>query len=125
MGAGLSRGIRGQTPRNCVRGSPWVLLQRGLLYYGAIEVRKELGPKLGIREVLITSTHNHQGPDTVGIWGMDPLHDGKYPRYLQFVDREIAKAITQAAIRETGPHETGAHRPAAFSFAGRSPNENR
>jgi hypothetical protein len=66
-------------------------------YYGAAEVRKLLDPKLGIQEVLLTSTHNHEGPDTVGIWGADPLHDGKYPRYLHFVDREIAKAITQAA----------------------------
>jgi hypothetical protein len=62
-------------------------------YYGAIEVRKGLGPKLGIREVLITSTHNHQGPDTVGIWGMDPLHDGKCPRYLQFVDRRSRRLL--------------------------------
>jgi hypothetical protein len=65
-------------------------------YYGAAEVRKQLDPKLNIQEVLITSTHNHEGPDTVGIWGVDPLHDGKYPRYLHFVDREIAKAITEA-----------------------------
>jgi Neutral/alkaline non-lysosomal ceramidase, N-terminal len=66
-------------------------------YYGAGEVRKLLDPKLAIEEVLITSTHDHEGPDTVGVWGVDPLHDGKYPRYLHFVDREIAKAINQAA----------------------------
>jgi Neutral/alkaline non-lysosomal ceramidase, N-terminal len=66
-------------------------------YYGAGEVRKLLDAKLGIDELLITSTHNHEGPDTVGVWGIDPLHDGKYPRYLHFVDRQIAKAITQAA----------------------------
>jgi hypothetical protein len=66
-------------------------------YYGAAEVRRLLDPKLGIQEVLIASTHNHEGPDTVGVWGVDPLHDGKYPRYLKFVDHEIAKAITQAA----------------------------
>ena len=66
-------------------------------YYGGAEVRKLLDPKLGIQEVLIASTHNHEGPDTVGVWGVDSVHDGKYPRYLKFVDREIAKAITQAA----------------------------
>jgi hypothetical protein len=66
-------------------------------YYGAEEVRKLLEPKLDIQEVLITSTHNHEGPDPVGVWGEDPLRDGKYPRYLHFVDREIAKAITLAA----------------------------
>ncbi len=66
-------------------------------YYGAREVRKLLDPTLGIQEVLITSTHDHEAPDTVGVWGMDALHNGKYPRYLHFVDREIAKAINQAA----------------------------
>ncbi len=66
-------------------------------YYGAGEVRKLLNPQLGIQELLITSTHNHEGPDTVGIWGAEPFRDGKYPQYLHFVDREIAKAVTQAA----------------------------
>jgi len=65
-------------------------------YYGADEVRKLLDPSLRVTDVLIASTHNHEGPDTVGIWGANPVSDGKYPRYLQFVDREIAKAIAQA-----------------------------
>jgi hypothetical protein len=66
-------------------------------YYGADEVRKLLDPTLGIRDVLITSTHNHEGPDTIGLWGANQASDGKFPRYLRFVDREIARAITQAA----------------------------
>jgi hypothetical protein len=65
-------------------------------YYGADQVRKNLDPSLGVTDILIASTHNHEGPDTVGIWGANPGSDGKYPRYLQFVDREIAKAIVQA-----------------------------
>jgi hypothetical protein len=66
-------------------------------YYGADEVRKLLSPTLGIQEVLIASTHNHEGPDTIGLWGANEVSDGKFPLYLRFVDREIAKAITQAA----------------------------
>jgi len=66
-------------------------------YYGAEQVRKLLGPELHIQDVLITSTHNHEGPDTIGLWGADQVSDGKFPLYLCFVDREIAKAITQAA----------------------------
>jgi hypothetical protein len=52
---------------------------------------------LGLSEILITSTHNHEGPDTIGPWGFTPLSDGKYPKYLRFVNREIAKAIVLAA----------------------------
>lgn len=66
-------------------------------YYGGDEVRKLLDPALHIEEVLITSTHNHEGPDTIGLWGANQVSDGKFPLYLRFVDREIAKAVTQAA----------------------------
>jgi len=66
-------------------------------YYGLEEVKKLIDPKLGVTEVLITSTHNHEGPDSIGPWGVNPLSDGKYPKYLRFVDREIAKAINKAA----------------------------
>lgn len=66
-------------------------------FYGLNHIQKLVDPKLGIQEVLIASTHNHEGPDTIGIWGNGPLRDGKYPKYLRFVDRQIAKSIAQAA----------------------------
>ncbi|MFL6275630.1 MAG: neutral/alkaline non-lysosomal ceramidase N-terminal domain-containing protein [Blastocatellia bacterium] len=66
-------------------------------YYGLGEVQKLVDPRLGISDILITSTHNHEGPDTIGAWGVNPLSDGKFPRYLRFIDRQIAKAVNQAA----------------------------
>lgn len=66
-------------------------------YYGLGEIQKLVDPKLGISEILISSTHNHEAPDTIGPWGVNPLSDGKYPKYLRFVDRQIAKAINKAA----------------------------
>jgi hypothetical protein len=66
-------------------------------YYGLGEIKKLVDPKLGITEILIASTHNHEGPDTIGPWGANTLSDGKYPKYLRFVDRQIAKAINNAA----------------------------
>jgi hypothetical protein len=66
-------------------------------YYGLAEIQKLVDPRLGINEILITSTHNHEAPDTIGPWGANPLSDGKYPKYLRFVDRQIAKAINKAA----------------------------
>ncbi len=67
-------------------------------YYGLEQIKKMLSPKLGISEILLTSTHNHEAPDTIGAWGATPLSDGKYPKYLRFIDRQIAKAITLAAV---------------------------
>jgi hypothetical protein len=66
-------------------------------YYGLAEIQKLVDPKLGISEILIASTHNHEAPDTIGPWGVNPLSDGKYPKYLRFVDRQIARAIAKAA----------------------------
>jgi Neutral/alkaline non-lysosomal ceramidase, N-terminal len=68
-------------------------------YYGLAEVQKKINPKLGVDEILITSTHNHEAPDTIGAWGANALSDGKFPRYLQFIDRQIAKAVNEAAAR--------------------------
>lgn len=66
-------------------------------YFGINHINKMIDPKLGIREVLLASTHSHEGPDTIGPWGDGPLKDGKYPKYLRFVDRQIARSIEQAA----------------------------
>ncbi len=66
-------------------------------YYGVKQVQKLIDPKLGIQEILVASTHNHEGPDTIGAWGDGTLKDGKYPKYLQFVDRQIAKSVSTAA----------------------------
>src|SRR5207247_2397040 len=66
-------------------------------YYGLGEIKKLVDPKFGVSEILITSTHDHEAPDTIGPWGVNSLSDGKYPKYLRFVDRQIARAINQAA----------------------------
>src|SRR5262249_23331530 len=66
-------------------------------YYGLGGIRKLVDAKLRITEILITSTHNHEAPDTIGAWGNSLLSDGKYPKYLRFVDHAVARAITIAA----------------------------
>jgi hypothetical protein len=66
-------------------------------YYGLGEIQKLVNPEPGMSEILITSTHNHEAPDTIGAWGRDALTDGKYPKYLRFIDRQVAKAINAAA----------------------------
>ncbi len=66
-------------------------------YFGINHIQKQLDPKLGIQEILLASTHSHEGPDTIGPWGDGPMKDGKYPKYLRFVDKQIAKSIALAA----------------------------
>jgi hypothetical protein len=69
----------------------------GANYYGLAEIQKLIDPRLGVDEILLASTHNHEAPDTIGAWGANSLSDGKYPKYLHFMDRQIAKSINMAA----------------------------
>ena len=70
-------------------------------YYGLGEIKKLVDPSLGISDILIASTHNHEAPDTIGAWGPTSLSDGKYPKYLRFIDHQIAKSINKAAASAT------------------------
>jgi hypothetical protein len=47
--------------------------------------------------VVVHSTHQHEGPDTVGIWGPDALTSGADPGYLDFVNESVADCIDEAA----------------------------
>lgn len=50
----------------------------------------------GFRYVLVSSTHNHEGPDTLGLWGRSPFASGVDPDYLTRVVDEIVSAVTAA-----------------------------
>jgi hypothetical protein len=56
-------------------------------------VRKKLD---GFSYVLVTSTHNHEGPDTLGLWGPTALQSGVDPEYLKSVEEQIVAAIKAA-----------------------------
>ena len=66
-------------------------------YFGLDHAKTLLDPALHIQTILLTCTHNHGGPDTIGLWGASPASDGKFSLYLQFVDQQVAKAIILAA----------------------------
>jgi hypothetical protein len=53
------------------------------------------------RYVLVSSTHNHEGPDVIGIWGRGPLHRGVNDAYLALVVDRVVECVTTAAGRLT------------------------
>ncbi len=67
-------------------------------YFGLDHAKRLFDPALHIQTIVLTCTHNHEGPDTIGLWGASADRDGKFPLYLQFVDQQIAKAISRAAL---------------------------
>ncbi len=65
----------------------------GLQYPEVRRIRAELKD---YRYVMVSSTHNHEGPDVVGIWGPTPIQSGVDPKYLDQVVAASAKAVREA-----------------------------
>ena len=51
---------------------------------------------LGFDSVIVTSTHVHEGPDTMGLWGPDETTTGVDTGYLDFVNAQVAACISEA-----------------------------
>jgi hypothetical protein len=60
-------------------------------------IRSLISPESQIGYSVIHSTHQHEGPDTIGIWGPDPLTTGIDFGYLDFVNASVASCIDEAA----------------------------
>jgi hypothetical protein len=71
-------------------------------------IRGLVDPDSDLDYLVVHSTHQHEGPDTIGIWGPDALTSGADPAYLDFVNQAVADCVDEAA----------AHlRPARIKFA--------
>jgi hypothetical protein len=68
----------------------------GLFHDFAVSVRKQL-PQYS--HVLISSTHNHEGPDTLGLWGPAPVVSGVDPEYMTFLEKSCLDVIKAAEAK--------------------------
>src|SRR5262249_44787648 len=90
------------------------------LFHPQVEgVRRRLQ---GFTYVLVSSTHNHEGPDTLGLWGPNPFTSGVDKAYLQRVEDGVVAAIT-AADKDLRPAAAviGAARAPELLHDGREP----
>jgi hypothetical protein len=60
--------------------------------------RREMPEDFAIDYLALCSTHNHEGPDTVGLWGPHPLSSGVDAGYLARVRAAAIDAIRQAIV---------------------------
>src|SRR5262245_17312516 len=65
----------------------------GFFHPNVERVRKQLP---GFTYILVSSTHNHEGPDTLGLWGPNPFQSGLDQAYLKRVEDGIVAAIKKA-----------------------------
>jgi hypothetical protein len=64
------------------------------LFLGNVEsIRKELP---GFVYVMVSSTHNHEGPDTLGLWGASPFASGMDDDYMKTLEAGVVKAVKNA-----------------------------
>lgn len=70
----------------------------GFFYDYVEHIRQRLDPAVAAEVDLIVfaSSHNHQGPDVVGIWGSDFIHSGLDPEYLDWVETTLADRVGDA-----------------------------
>ncbi|MCI0701196.1 MAG: hypothetical protein L0241_08965 [Planctomycetia bacterium] len=59
-------------------------------------VERIRGKLTGFKYVLVSATHNHEGPDTLGLWGSSPVQSGIDPDYLKKVEAGCAEAVKLA-----------------------------
>ena len=68
----------------------------GMMYPEYIKVLKKLPVDLDLDMVLLTSTHNHEGPDVIGLWGPHIFETGvNWTWYNEAIDI-IAQSIVEA-----------------------------
>ncbi len=54
-------------------------------------------PAMPVDELIVSSTHTHEGVDTMGYWGQLYLNtDGKFPAYQAFIRSQIIDAVYDA-----------------------------
>jgi hypothetical protein len=68
----------------------------GFMNNDVVDVRKRISAETGISYIIIASTHTHEGPDLLGLWGKSFLRSGVNKEYLEFVKRQIVKSVSQA-----------------------------
>jgi hypothetical protein len=66
----------------------------GFFHPNVVRVRQSLP---GFDYVLVSSTHNHEGPDTLGLWGENAFKGGVDKDYVAGVEKDIAFAVKTAS----------------------------
>jgi hypothetical protein len=75
----------------------------GFFYNDAERAEALLDPSLGIDQLVVTATHTHEAPDTMGRWGPGslgsdlPTDTGVVPEWQAEIHQAIADVVTEAA----------------------------
>jgi hypothetical protein len=68
----------------------------GILHEKFIAVRKSLDPSLGIDHAMFSTSHNHEAPDTMGIWSYSPIRPKFDHAYMRQIQQACKEAIEES-----------------------------
>ena len=69
----------------------------GLFYDDVLKIREQVKAQAPeVSHLIVASTHVHEGPDTLGLWGPTPLQTGIDENYLDWLDSQIAATAVKA-----------------------------
>ncbi|MBK8884928.1 MAG: hypothetical protein IPN67_22035 [Bacteroidales bacterium] len=68
----------------------------GFMNNDIIDIRSLIPPEAAVTYTIITSTHTHEGPDLLGLWGKSPFSSGINKEYMEYVKNQTAKSVTDA-----------------------------
>ena len=71
----------------------------GLFHADVLEARRLLERKAPGVTLVVASTHDHEGPDTLGLWGKGHFSSGVNAKYLERVRGAIVEAAAEALSR--------------------------
>ncbi|MBL7968379.1 MAG: neutral/alkaline non-lysosomal ceramidase N-terminal domain-containing protein [Prolixibacteraceae bacterium] len=68
----------------------------GLMADHIIDIRKMIPAEAGVTYTIVSSTHDHEAPDLMGLWGKTPFKNGVNPEYMKFVKAQAVKSVVEA-----------------------------
>lgn len=75
----------------------------GLFYDDVLRIREKVRAQAPqVAHTIVASTHDHEGPDTMGLWGPTPFQSGIDETYLEGLDERIASTAVEA-VRSMQP----------------------
>jgi hypothetical protein len=76
----------------------------GIFHADVLKARELLQQKAPGAILVVASTHDHEGPDTMGLWGKGRFSSGVDPQYLERVRGTIAETAAEALGRMKPGH---------------------
>ncbi len=71
----------------------------GVFHAEVVKARERLAQRRPGAQLIVASTHDHQGPDTMGLWGKNHFSSGVDRAYLERVRSAVVEAADEAVGR--------------------------